>query len=446
MLRPRRRRLTGRERGNDYVFGLTSGGVNLSRAQITWLAIGGAVGLVFLLTFTSFAGTFLFGLFFYYATRPVYDRVRDHVPRDGVAAALSLLALAVPILLLLAYTVLVGLQEFDRFTDENDLGEVQNTVESFVGEVPQVRDPQELLRDPGAILSDPSVRNLLETSFSEVLTYLGFLGNAAFQLFVMVVIAYYLLKDGRRLSRWAQSVYDDETITEFARDVDDDLQSVFFGNMLNSFLTAILAAIVYSLLNVYVAPAGVSVPFPALVGLLMAPASLIPVVGILAIYVPVGLGITVDAYLTDPALLWFPALFFVVSFVVIGAMPDFVLRPYVAAGSLHNGAITLAYTFGPLLFGWYGIFLGPVVLVLATHFARVVVPDLLGDATVEPYAVDPVHAAPGDTADSPVAVDGGGPTATGPESDVENGETPGRPSDTAEDDERVRDGDGDDAG
>ena len=383
---------------------------------MTWLAVGGTIAFMFLLTFTAFAGTFLFGLFFYYATRPVYDRIRQYVDSDGIAAALSLFALAVPILLLLAYTVLVGLQEFNQFTDENDLGELQDTVESVVGEVPQVRNIQDLLQDPGTVLSDPSLRNLIETSFGEVLGYLSFLGNGAFHVFVMIVIAYYLLKDGRRLSRWAQSTYDDETITEFARDVDDDFESVFFGNMLNSFLTAILAAIVYSLLNVYVAPSGVSVPFPALVGLLMAPASLIPVIGILAVYVPVGVGMAVDAYLTDPALLWFPVLFFVVSFVVIGAMPDFVLRPYVAAGSLHNGAITLAYTFGPLLFGWYGIFLGPVVLVLATHFARVVVPDLLGDRGLEPYAVDPVYTdRGGGPAGPPLAVDGGDPAATNQE-------------------------------
>jgi len=399
--------------------------VDLSRAQVTWLGIAAAIALVLLLTFTAFAGTFLFGLFFYYATRPVYDRVQTRVDSDGIAAAVSLLALAVPILLLLGYTVLVGLQEFNQFTDENDLGEFQSAVESVVGEVPQVRDPQELLSDPGAILSDPSVRTLLETSLTETLGYLSFLGNAAFQLFVMIVIAYYLLKDGRRLSRWVQRTYDDPTVGEFARDVDDDLQSVFFGNMLNSFLTAILAAIVYSLLNAYVAPAGVSVPFPALVGLLMAPASLIPVVGILAIYVPVGLAMAVDAYLTDPTLLWFPALFFVVSFVVIGAMPDFVLRPYVAAGSLHNGAITLAYTFGPLLFGWYGIFLGPVVLVLATHFARVVVPDLLGEDGLAAYAVDPVYVDRNDgSTESPVALDGGDPAATDGEKTVTGADDP----------------------
>jgi hypothetical protein len=38
-----------------------------------------------------------------------------------------------------------------------------------------------------------------------------------------------------------------------------------------------------------------------------------------------------------------------------------------------------AYILGTLLFGWYGLFLGPMVLVFVTHFLRVVVPELLPD-------------------------------------------------------------------
>ena len=35
----------------------------------------------------------------------------------------------------------------------------------------------------------------------------------------------------------------------------------------------------------------------------------------------------------------------------------------------------LAYIPGPLLFGWYGLFLGPLLVVLITDFVGVVVPD-----------------------------------------------------------------------
>jgi hypothetical protein len=44
----------------------------------------------------------------------------------------------------------------------------------------------------------------------------------------------------------------------------------------------------------------------------------------------------------------------------------------------------LAYTLGPLLFGWYGLFLMPVLLVLVVQFARIVLPDLLADEPSTP--------------------------------------------------------------
>jgi predicted PurR-regulated permease PerM len=53
--------------------------------------------------------------------------------------------------------------------------------------------------------------------------------------------------------------------------------------------------------------------------------------------------------------------------------------------------VMLAYIFGPLLFGWYGIFLGPMLLVLLVHFVALVLPELLAGAPIEPQAIaDPM--------------------------------------------------------
>jgi hypothetical protein len=49
----------------------------------------------------------------------------------------------------------------------------------------------------------------------------------------------------------------------------------------------------------------------------------------------------------------------------------------------------LAYTLGPLLFGWYGVFLMPMLLVLVFEFARIVLPELLDGERIRPFAVDP---------------------------------------------------------
>jgi hypothetical protein len=60
------------------------------------------------------------------------------------------------------------------------------------------------------------------------------------------------------------------------------------------------------------------------------------------------------------------------------------VRPYVSGRDLHLGLIILAYVFGPLVWGWYGLFLGPMVLVLGVHFGRLVLPELVAGVEIEP--------------------------------------------------------------
>jgi hypothetical protein len=73
--------------------------------------------------------------------------------------------------------------------------------------------------------------------------------------------------------------------------------------------------------------------------------------------------------------------------------------------------VMFAYILGPLLFGWYGIFLGPMILVLVMHFARIILPELLTREQVRPAAVDPGtligEKAPPPPDDGDVAVGGG---------------------------------------
>jgi predicted PurR-regulated permease PerM len=206
----------------------------------------------------------------------------------------------------------------------------------------------------------------------------------------MFAIAYYLLRDGRRLSSWIVQFGDKRGVFEAYVDaVDRDLESIFFGNILHAILTAALAAISYSLLNFF-APQALEIPYPALLGLLTGVASLIPVVGMKLVYVPITGYLGARAAIVGTGY-GFPILFFVVAFVGVDSIADFLLRPYVSGRDLHIGLVMFAYILGPLLFGWYGIFLGPVVLVVVYHFAQIVVPELLTGEPIRPVAVDPGH-------------------------------------------------------
>jgi predicted PurR-regulated permease PerM len=209
----------------------------------------------------------------------------------------------------------------------------------------------------------------------------------------MVAIAFYLLRDDFKLARWTRAAFSDQKgiVDAYGKAVDRDLSSVFFGNILNAVITGTIGAIAFSVLNLF-APPEIAVPYAALVGLLCGVASLIPIVGMKLIYVPVGLSLLGRSFALGTSQAWaFSIGFFVLAFVIVDTIPDLVLRPYVSGRGLHVGMVMFAYIFGPLLFGWYGLFLGPLLLVVIVHFFKIVLPELLAGESIQPYSVDPSH-------------------------------------------------------
>ena len=382
------------------------GGWDIDRSRIAWWLFGGVLGAAVLFVVYSFVGTFVFGVFIYYSTRPVYRRLRRRVGPPSVAAATALLVLALPVLLLMTYTGAIALQEFSKVAKHTDINGLQAAIQPYVDVSELAKSPEELIANP-----DPAViRSIGESA----LQYLGLIGTGALHLFVMIAIAFYLLRDDHKLSRFFRRQFADDggVVGAYARSVDRDFNSIFFGNILNALMTGTIGAAAYNTLNL-VAPPGIAIPYPTLLGLLAGAASLIPIVGMKLVYVPVAAYLGAESALGAPELLWFPALFAAVSFVVVDTIPDLVLRPYVSGRDLHVGLVMLAYIFGPLLFGWYGIFLGPMVLVLVVHFVRIVLPELVAGEPIRPWAVDPTYlfSDPQPVVDAPAEDDG--TTATG---------------------------------
>jgi predicted PurR-regulated permease PerM len=345
--------------------------------RAAWWVVG--VVLFGALTFVvhSFVGTFVFGVFIYYSTRPLY-RYLDRVVRpSSLAAAVALLLLALPALLLVAYTIAVGLQEANRILETVEVAQLEAILQPYI-------DVSRIVQEPEQILDQPNARAIIEEFLDSSLSYLGFIGNALLHLFVMIGIAFYLLRDDNRLAGWFTSTFDDQdgVLRTYAGVVDRDFSNIFFGNILNAALTGAIGGLAYNGMDVF-GPAAVNIPYPTLLGLLTGIASLVPVVGMKLVYVPVTLYLAAMTFRTTPELLWFPAAFALVSFVIVDVIPDLVLRPYVSGRSLHIGMVMFAYIFGPLLFGWYGIFLGPMLLVLIVHFVRIVLPNLVGSSEQE---------------------------------------------------------------
>jgi predicted PurR-regulated permease PerM len=381
---------------------------SFDRERLAWWLVAAALAIAVGYVVASFLGTFLLGLFVYYATRPIYRRLLGRIGQRTLTAAIALLGLALPGLLLLGYTVVVSVRELGSLAGVG-LTEFEGLLGTELN-LSRLLDPQQLFgllqttpQQLQADLQQFAAERGAETAreiLSSVLAVLGVLASAALGIVITLVVAFYLLRDDHRLARWFRTEVagPDSPTVAFARAVDDDLETVYFGNILTAFVIGVVGAISYNLLDL-VAPAAVSVPSPTLLGLLTGLASLVPVVGMKLVYVPLGVVLAAVAAVTDPALLWFPALFLLVAFVVVDSIPELLLRPYVSGRDLHTGLVVLAYVLGPVLFGWYGLFLGPLLLVLVVHFVRVIVPELVERGEFDVGADTPTSGVFGDSSE-----------------------------------------------
>lgn len=357
------------------------------RQHPIWVLVGiallGAVAYVV----SAFIGTLVFGLFLYYSTRPVYNRIEGRVGEPSVAAGISIFALALPALALVTYALLIVFRQLNELTQSTALDPEDFGLDPAVFE--RITDPAVLFStDFSQFVSTELVGSVLGSLTSAVET-LTVLAIALINLFAMVALAFYLLRDDHRIAAWLLDAFGEKgtLFRRYLTAVDRDLKDIFFGNILNAVFTGTIAVITYSLLNVF-APPDLLIPAAALVGLLAGVASLIPVVGMKLIYIPVGIYMAIQSLTAaGTETLWFVILFFVLSLVVVDSIPDLVLRPYVSGRNVHVGALMLSYTLGPLLFGWYGLFLMPVLLVLVIQFARIVLPDLLASEESTPMSL-----------------------------------------------------------
>ncbi|PSP81536.1 AI-2E family transporter [Halobacteriales archaeon QS_1_68_20] len=334
------------------------------REKVAWGLMGAVVTLVVAYVLWAFVGAIVVAIFLYYATRPVYRRLDARVSHPDWNATATLMLVGVPLLAVIGYGVLVGVQELDQFLSGADLQGYRSVLQPYV-DVAELTDPGNLLGRVRDRL--PGLLAVVTAAFFWV-----------FRLFVIFLVAFYLLRDDRKIAGWFRdSLGDDHDVVVFLEGVDEDLAEIYVGNLATIGATTAIAVVTYYALNL-VAPSGISIAYPFLLGLLTGVGTLIPAVGMKLIYVPYG-ALLLWQSVSGGGPLWFPVAFFVATFLVVDTVPDFFVRSYLSSGSISMGLMLIAYTFTPVAVGWYGIFLAPILAVLFVHFARYVFPNLVGD-------------------------------------------------------------------
>lgn len=378
------------------------------RSRIGWWLMTVVLGVILVFVIHAYLGAFVLGVFIYYATRPIYERFEGFVPSRTVGVLIALLTISLPVLLLVGYTIftiVINLQGFGLISN-TDFDMYRSLLAPYF-DLSGVNSPQELvshlINNPqqiGELVMPSTIQRIL----GSIGVYIAVLASGLIQAFIALAVAFYLLRDDYKLTNWVRKALgrNDETLVAYGRAVDQDLKTIYFGNILNAFVVALTSLVLYNALNL-VAPSGFAIPAPTLLSMLTGAASLIPVVGMKVIYVPIAIYLAVITAMENPGLLWFPILFLLSAAALIDGLTELILRPYISGRNLHVGLVLFAYILGPLLFGWYGLFLGPLILVLIVHLARIVLPELIHGEPLDPDAIgaDPIpDADPSDEKDT----------------------------------------------
>ncbi len=398
------------------------------RGEVFWWGLTAVFAATVLYVGFLFVGTFVAALFLYYGTRPFNRRIERVTGTPGRAALITLLAVTIPLALLLAATTALGIGQLLAV----EAAQVEQFVQLFfpnfdITVLPETSD--EALNQLRQQLGEAET---LQGTLDVVVGVVGAFAAGLVHALLALVLVFYLLREDADVAAWFRGVVGEGSRADrYATAVDRDLTSVYYGTLLLIFVTAIIAAVFYNAMNL-VAPDGLRVPLPMLLALLTGVCMFVPVIITKLVYVPLTLYLGAIAYETAPELLWYPAVFLGASFVVLDLVPN-ALGPYLAGRGVHTGLMIITYILGPLLFGWYGVFLGPLILVVVLEFFRLVLPGLVRGEPVAGSAM---------AVDAPAEADGAPPpeparddaTATPEEADAvaDPGATDGKPADDSE--------------
>jgi predicted PurR-regulated permease PerM len=340
-----------------------------SRSRVAWWLFVGVLAFVVAYVFLSFLGTVALGIFIYYATRPAFRHIHRRVNHRGLAAALTMFTVAIPGIATVGWVLLQALQE---------LGPTLITYESLID---PYLDFSAFREDPWqtvlALVQDPESASFRDT-ISTAIAYLRTLATAVTHLFLAITLSYYLLRDQHRIRAWFEGEAGgrDTAAYVYAASVDKDLETIYFSNVLLVGLVAVLSFLTYQAYNL-LAPAAITIPFPTALAFATGLTSLVPLVVGKVVYVPLTAYLASVAAQMPEVSLAYPVVLFVHCLVFLDVIPMTFLLPKIAGRETHVGLVMFGYIVGTMLFGWYGLFLGPLIIVLVVQAIRIVLSDLI---------------------------------------------------------------------
>lgn len=344
-----------------------------------WLILGVLLFAVAAIVAKAFLGALMLGIFLYYCSRPIYRKLSSIIPYNSVNAIITLITFITPFLIITYYTFLTAVSELQKIILQYELYELQPYLNPYVN-----FDLIRVFETPETLISEAEGLDLITGIIDYLILLSGMVGEVFILGIVSLTVAFYLLTDDGKIRAWIDAQFSvcATDFSDFATLIDQDLSSIYFGNILNAIITAVIGITVFYAYNL-VAPPQLLIAFPVLLGILAGVASLVPMIGVKPVYIPMTAFLTAVVYFTQslqPSAYIYPLGLFIVTAIIVDFIPDIIIRPHVSGRNIHIGLLLIAYISGPVLFGWYGFFLLPLIAVIFQHYYTLIFPKLIRTA------------------------------------------------------------------
>ena len=323
---------------------------------------------ILLYTGVRFIQILTYSVFFYYCSRPIYSYLETKISESYVSVFITLAVTTFPVILFGVYVIQLTITELNKILQSYSLPLESIIPAEYLELTLLIRDPLSL----ETLIQNPAEYGIYTQLLDITVIAAGYVSDLFLNSILFVIIVSFFLLYDTKIGLWLSRVLGPffSNWDDLAVNIDRDLKSVFLGNILNGIITAFFAIVFFSLFS-YATPEPINMYYPVLFGIIAGFASLIPVVGIKLVYVPVTVLLSWQIYAAEVIELWpFIALYIIISSVGIDFIPDMIIRPYITAKSVPILLLLFAYISGTIIFGFYGFFLAPIILIVLYNYNK----------------------------------------------------------------------------
>ncbi|QGA80725.1 AI-2E family transporter [Candidatus Nanohalobium constans] len=323
-----------------------------------------------------FLDAILIGAAVSYILSQVHDKLNPHIQNEFLSSTIIIFSV-------FAF-VAIGLYFFI-----NNFFEILAQLNLFTGSLEdKIISALEPLDLPETFIENirQYINNFSQSISSILIDLFASLPAIIIDLGIFLVTSTYLYKDRRRISRELDRLLKSLPPTEkrIIQNLVNSTENIFKGVFLTQAIVAVILGAIMGLGLWLISALTTPIPLIPLWAILVGVASLLPLVANFMIYVPLG-----GYFMTSAGEPIKGMLVITFGLIFLQIMPEIFLRPYIGSKRLdeHPLIVFLGFLAGPLVLGFKGLILGPVVLILTKEFA-LSFSDMISDVESDVHSED----------------------------------------------------------